>query len=44
MAPARACIWEILSWARSRVMPASVIDSEMPDTASPMLAWAFEAV
>ena len=44
MAPARACIWAILSWARCIASPASLIDSEMPETASPILVWACAAV
>ena len=44
MAPARACIESILSWARWTDMPASPIDSEMPETASPILVWASAAV
>jgi len=31
-APALACIWAILSWARCMARPVSLIDSEMPDT------------
>ena len=40
MAPARACIWAILSSARCMVAPASLIDPEMPATASPIRVWA----
>jgi hypothetical protein len=44
MAPARACMPSILSWARCMDMPASLIDSEIPDTASPIFVWASAAV
>src|SRR5580692_5458431 len=44
MAPARACMPSILSWALCIDMPASLIDAEMPDTASPILVWASAAV
>ena len=44
MAPARACMLSILSWARCIDIPASPIDSEMPETASPILVWASAAV
>ena len=43
-APARACIWAVLSWARCTAMPTSPISSEMPDTASPILVCASAAV
>ena len=43
-APARACIESILSWARCIDRPASLIDSEMPETASPILVSASAAV
>ena len=43
-APARACIWAILSWARCIAMPVSLIDSEMPETASPIFVCAWAAV
>ena len=44
MAPARACIWAILSWARCIAAPASFIEVEIPATASPMWVWASAAV
>ena len=44
MAPARACMLAILSWARCMVAPASPMESEMPDTASPTLVCASAAV
>ena len=44
MAPARACMPAILSWARCMVAPALRVESEMPDTASPTLVWASAAV
>ena len=44
MAPARACIEAILSWARCMVAPASSDDVEIPDTASPTLVCASAAV
>src|SRR5579872_2880888 len=44
MAPARACIWAILSCARCMAMPVSLMDSEIPATASPMFVCAWAAV
>ena len=44
MAPARACIWAVLSSARWMAMPTSPISSPMPDIASPILVWASAAV
>ena len=44
MAPARACISSILSWARCMDIPALPIESEIPVTASPTLACASAAV
>ena len=44
MAPARACMLAILSWARCMVAPALLVESEIPDTASPTLVWASAAV
>src|SRR6266566_4673873 len=44
MAPARACIWAVLSSARWIAMPTSPISSEMPENASLILVWASAAV
>ena len=44
IAPARACIESILSCARCTDMPASPMDSEMPETASPIFVCASAAV
>ena len=44
MAPARACICAVLSWARCTAMPTSPISSEIPETASPILLCASAAV
>ncbi len=44
MAPARACMLAILSWARCMVAPALRVESEIPDTASPTFVCASAAV
>ena len=44
IAPARACIWAVLSSARWIAMPTSPISSEMPVNASLILVWASAAV
>ena len=44
IAPARACICAVLSWARWTAMPTSPISSEMPETASPIRVCASAAV
>ena len=44
MAPARACMLWILSWARCMVAPADLVESEIPETASPTLVCASAAV
>ena len=44
MAPARACMPAILSWARCMVAPAEPMEVEIPETASPTLVWASAAV
>ena len=44
MAPARACIEAILSWALCMVAADEPIESEMPEMASPTLVWASAAV
>ena len=44
MAPARACMPAILSWARCMVAPALRVESEIPETASPTLVCASAAV
>ena len=43
-APARACMVAVLSSARWMARPTSPISSEMPETASPILAVASAAV
>ena len=44
MAPARACMLAILSWARCMAAPELPMESEIPDTASPTLVEASAAV
>jgi hypothetical protein len=44
IAPARACIWAVLSSARWMAMPTSPISSEMPENASLMRVCASAAV
>ena len=44
MAPARACIWAVLSSARWMAMPTSPISSPMPDIASLIRVCASAAV
>ncbi len=44
MAPARACMLAILSWARCMAWPELPMESEIPETASPTLVWASAAV
>jgi len=44
IAPARACIWAVLSSARWIAMPTSPISSEMPEKASLIRVWASAAV